>query len=212
MCIASPERRAKRWYGLRIKRRRCLASALLSLLAIFSPVAQIAHAVDLHYAGAIGQDFLPEPSSPDTRRAPVEQPHRTAPAAGQSQSRAPDLPGLGTSSEKANATGMSIWTKVLIGVAVVGTMAALSNKGGGGGGEATVSTDASSNTGGSSTPPSTGGNSPSPPATPPSSTPSPSAPSPVPSTPVPPIASPPPPAPIAGGEREDDKGKNRGRK
>lgn len=200
MRLFSRERRAKR-YGLWIKWRCGFPSALLSLLAIFSPSAQTAQAVDLHYAGAIGQDFLPEPSRPDARPAP----DRTTPPPVQSQSHAPDLPALGTSpsTEKATATGMSIWTKLLIGVAVVGTMAALGNKGGGGG-EATVSSDGPANTGGTSTPPPSAGGPP-----PPQNNPSPP---PAPSTPAPgPIAAPPPPAPPVGGG-EDDRGRNRGRK
>lgn len=192
---------------------RCFRSALLSLVALVSPVAQTARAVDIYYAGAIGQDFLPEPGAQGAPAAPAAQPQPTAQPA-QQQTRAPELPGLGTRTEaRVAGGGMSVWTKVLIGVAVVGAMAALSNKGGGGG-EATVSTGEPPNTGGSSAPPpSTEG------SAPPSSSPPPSSPPPPPSAPAPPpgpIAVPAPPLPPAsGGERErehGEKGKNRGRK
>lgn len=163
-------------------RARSLRSAFLALLAFLAPMAQTAHGVDIHYAGAIGQDFLPEPS----RAGPAQVP--ATPPRAQPQPRT-ELPGLGTRAEEKAAAPMGTWTKVLIGVAVVGAMAALSNKGGGGSGEATVSTDGSSSAGGASAPPAS-----SPPA------------------PAPIVAPPAPPTPTGGGggrERDDDKGKDK---
>lgn len=175
-------------------RRRCLKhrhrglcgtgsfrSALVALVVFLSGMAQTAHAVDIHYAGAIGQDFLPEPP----RTAPAS-PGQTMPPRAEPQAGVPELPGLGARTAE-KAAPMATWTKVLIGVAVVGAMAALSNKGGGGSGEATVTTDGSSNTGGASTPP--------------------------PASAPPPVVAPTPPAPPAGGgggrDRDDDKNKKK---
>lgn len=148
----------------RAARRYKTLRPLLLALALTLPSAQTAQAVEIYYARAIGHEFLPEP----TRTPP---PPATAPDAKPAQ----DLPGLGSQPEEkaAPSAGTSTWSKILIGVVVVGAIAALANKGGGGGGEVSVNTSGGSTpdtggTGGSgSTPGGSGGSTPSAPQPPP---------------------------------------------
>lgn len=115
----------------RAARRQGTLRPLLLALALTLPSAQTAQAVEIYYARAIGHDFQPEPAPAGT---PASKP-------------AQELPALGSRPEEkaAASTGTSTWSKILIGVVVVGAIAALANKGGGGG-------EASVNTGGGSTP------------------------------------------------------------
>jgi hypothetical protein len=134
----------------RLQRHRALSSLLV--LGLTLPLVQTAQAVEIYYARAIGHEFLPEsvPATPAPKR---NQP-------------APELPGLGAAPESTKPVGkeMSTLSKVLIGVLVVGTIAALGNRGGGGG-DNTGGSDSGSGTGSSgstpaatpsSPPPSTG--------------------------------------------------------
>lgn len=100
--------------------------------ALFIPVAQTAQAVDVYYARAIGQDFLPEAPPPAAPSNNPREPEKAAPA--------PALPSLGTSAEAqpTAAGGTSLWTKVIVGVVVVGAIAALGKNGGGGSGDVAV--------------------------------------------------------------------------
>lgn len=127
--------------------RRKSCSRILLVAALVLPVVQAARAADIYYARAIGHEFLPETK---VKPAPAER------------EPLPELPGLGNATEtdaSSSSREMGTWSKVLIGVLVVGAIAALG--GGGGGGQASVSTGgADSGSGGSAPPPpppSTGG-------------------------------------------------------
>lgn len=135
------------------------------LIAAFSlPVSHTALAVDIHYARAIGDTYeyrppapgTPDPAPPasDSSREPgAPPPERTDPVRGEA------LPGLGTeASAPAAEEGARTWPRVLIGVLIVGAMAALASKGGGGEGEVQVNTGVD-----------LGGGAPSPPTPPPTS-------------------------------------------
>lgn len=102
---------------------RRVGHVLLALVLALQPLPA-AQAVDVYYARAIGQEFLPEPSPrTDSAQTPQQQ--------------TPELPGLGARAEEKPAAsgGMSTWKKVLIGVVIVGAIAAIGNSGGGGSGE-----------------------------------------------------------------------------
>ncbi|MFL6649718.1 MAG: hypothetical protein ACJ8J7_00375, partial [Sulfurifustaceae bacterium] len=135
-------------------RRRGTAGgiALALVLCLALPLAQTATAAEI-YARAIGDEYLP--AKPPATASP-QTPATTV----------PDLPGLGTgeNATEARTEGMSMWSKVLIGIVVVGAAAAL-----GGRGEGSVTADASS----ASSPP---------PASAPAPTPAPTTPSPPPPT------------------------------
>jgi hypothetical protein len=98
------------------------------LFAFALGAVQKVHAVDIYYARAIGQEYLPTP-------VPATPPANSPGAPnGTKKQTLPDLPGLGTKAEEKEAPReMGMWTKVLIGVVVVGAIAALGNKGGDGG-------------------------------------------------------------------------------
>ena len=116
-------------------------------LALCLPFAQAVRAVDVYYARAIGQDFLPEAPPPAAAPTTPKQPKP-----------APELPALGASAEPPAAAsgGTSLWTKILVGVVVVGAIAALGKSGGGGSADATVGTGgAAPNPAPASTPPPT---------------------------------------------------------
>ncbi|BAU50313.1 hypothetical protein SVA_3779 [Sulfurifustis variabilis] len=104
--------------------RRTLCVALASVLAL--PLGPTAHAIDL-YARAIGDPYSYQPE-----RAPPPEPVPAAPAPAAEES----LPALGgeeaTGASPAESGGWS-WGRVLVGIAVVGAMAALASKSGGGG-------------------------------------------------------------------------------
>ncbi len=97
------------------------------------PLAQSAQAVEIYYARAIGQDFLPDTTTPAPPPASAKEAPKPA---------APELPALGTTTDaKAATTGeTSLWTKILVGVVVVGAIAALGNRGGGGSDDVNAST------------------------------------------------------------------------
>lgn len=107
--------------GRRHARRPTLARAAISLvlsIALFLPCAPPAHALELYYARAIGQEYLPE-------ARPGGLPQGDAAAA-------PDLPALGDRPSAEPERGeMSVWTKLLIGVALVAAVAALGDGDGG---------------------------------------------------------------------------------
>lgn len=152
------------------------------LIAAFTlPFTHTAVAVDIHYARAIGDPYeyrLPaEP--PETggeagsSGASEPIPASDSNAAGEPRPAATPvdqnvgLPGLGTE-PTAPGTGESgrIWPRVLIGVLLVGAMAALASKGGGGEGEVQVNAGVDlggGSTGGAAPPPSSssGGTAPS---------------------------------------------------
>lgn len=96
---------------------------------------------DVH-ARAIGQEFMHQ-SPQNTGAVPPADIKRSA----------PELPALGTNTvrEEPPSEGFGKWSKVLIGIAVVGAIAAL------GGGKGGSSGTTSSDSGGSSTPPPSGG-------------------------------------------------------
>ena len=112
-------------------RRFSARRAATILLALSLPLAQTVYAVDIYYARAIGQEYLPERTPP----APT-------PPANQPQETLPDLPGLGerTTENAAPKEGMGMWTKVLIGTVLVAAIAALGNNGGGGSAGVSVGT------------------------------------------------------------------------
>lgn len=121
----------------RFTRARGLRAVALLCLALLLPAGQIVHAVDIYYARAIGDEYLPERTAP-------------APSAPNSATERPlpELPGLGA---RAEATAppkqeMSLWSKVLIGAVLVTAIAALGNNGGGGGAGVTVGTGDTSGT------------------------------------------------------------------
>lgn len=105
-------------------RRQALPLFTLPILLAFAlvlPLVPTAHAVDIYYARAIGQEYLPEPRS---RSAPPPAPVESRPA--------PELPGLGASeSEAPRERERSLWSKVLIGTVLVAAIAALGDRGGG---------------------------------------------------------------------------------
>lgn len=104
--------------------------AVTIAIALTLPVAQTVHAVDIYYARAIGQEYLPEPEPP---KAPSERGPPQAPSPNESTS--PELPALGAREAEtpAPAQPRSLWSRVLIGTLVVAAIAALGNRGGGGG-------------------------------------------------------------------------------
>lgn len=130
--------------SLRWARRKSISRIVL-VVAFTLPAAQIAHSSEIYFARAIGHEFLPEPQP---KAAPAAKPQA-----------APELPGLGTAAEaeadtSENSGKMGTWSKVLVGVLVVGAIAALGSNGGGG--EASVGTggaDSGSGSGGGSPPP-----------------------------------------------------------
>lgn len=130
--------------------RNKLTPPAILLLGLVVPFTQSAQATEIHYARAIGHEFLPEPAP---RKTPAETPS-TKPTK-------PDLPGLGESTQPQSSSqettgtskGMTTWGKVLVGALVVGAIAALGNRGGGGGGDDSGSTAANPG----STPPPSGG-------------------------------------------------------
>lgn len=114
--------------------------ALLLAAALLLPGVQSAQAVDIYYARAIGQEYLPE------ARPPAGLPES-------STSSSPDLPGLGDRAAPEEAPRpMSIWSKVLIGVVLVAAVAALGD-GDGGAAQLNVSPGGSTDPGGSNAPP-----------------------------------------------------------
>lgn len=104
--------------------KRCV-SVFALCLCLAVPLAQTATAAEI-YARAIGDEYLPA------------KPPASAPPQTETKS-VPDLPALGTGqTTPARAEGMSVWSKVLIGVVVVGAIAALGGHGGGGEGNVTM--------------------------------------------------------------------------
>lgn len=106
-----------------------LARWAMLFAALLLPVTHTAHAVEMLYARAIGDPYA---APPPVSAPPAQNPRPVAPA------DAADLPGLGTApreNKAVAATEESGWSfkKVLIGVVLVGAIAALANKGGGGG-------------------------------------------------------------------------------
>lgn len=105
-----------RLFGLTPRKRVVSALALFLCLAV--PLSQLAEAAEM-YARAIGDDYLPAKPSPMMPR--------------QSEAKSvPDLPALGASAPTtASSQGMSTWSKVLVGVVLVGAIAALGSHGAG---------------------------------------------------------------------------------
>ncbi|BAU49071.1 hypothetical protein SVA_2523 [Sulfurifustis variabilis] len=117
------------------------------LIAAFSlPVSHTASAVDIHYARAIGDPYeyrLPpasrESADPATDPASGSVDPSGAPGAATTPAREIALPGLGSETRApAPEEGGRVWPKILIGVLLVGAMAALAGKDGGGGGDVQV--------------------------------------------------------------------------
>lgn len=118
-----------------LSRRR---SALL-LIALLLPAAQTARAVEIYYARAIGQEYLPE-----------ERPPAGMPESG--QPRSSGLPALGDGGREPAVPEMSVWSKLLIGVALVAAVAALGN-GDGGSAQVGITPGDAPDAGGSGVPP-----------------------------------------------------------
>lgn len=123
--------------------RRAICAVLAGGLTF--PIGHAAYGVEL-YARAIGDPYAYQPEP-----APARTPDSTAPVPATSEPEPPTLPGLGSEDAATPSTAESGWSwgRILVGVAIVGAMAALANKSGGG--QVSVSSD----TGGAA-PPSSG--------------------------------------------------------
>lgn len=111
-----------------------LRRARVALLVAFTlPFSHTALAVDIHYARAIGDPYEYRPPALPAAGEEASAGPAAPGAAGPERDR-DALPGLGTESPApAREEGGRVWPRVLIGVLLVGTMAALASKGGGDG-------------------------------------------------------------------------------
>lgn len=105
------------------------ARVAMLVVALLLPMTQTAHAIEILYARAIGDPYSTPPA---VSAPPAQQPRKVE------SGSAPELPGLGTTPKETNApvqTEESNWSvkKILIGVVLIGAIAALANKGGGSG-------------------------------------------------------------------------------
>lgn len=124
----------------RTVRRKALMPVLL--LGLTLPLIQTTQAAEIYYARAIGHEFLPEPAPANPTPKPTTKTDSALPALGETTEHQEPPP----------SEGMSRWSKILIGVVVVGAIAALGNRGGGGSNSESNS-GGGTDTSGASTPP-----------------------------------------------------------